>query len=218
MNTYFIVGTDTDCGKTYVTVALLDYLRQQNQAGHALKPIASGCTKENGVLINEDIRSLQKANGVQTPSINRWLMTSAIAPHLAAKESGMTLSASEIMAFCQSYPTAGLSHLLIEGAGGLMVPLNEEETWIDFLTKSNIPVILVVGMRLGCINHALLTASVLDSHHISCTGWIANFLDPTMLAPQDNLQTLVHKLPHRLLGKLSFGGGFEPQVYPGLII
>ncbi len=212
LNTYFVVGTDTDCGKTYVTVALLDYFRQQQQPAHALKPVASGCREEQGVLINEDVEALQKANGVLTPSINRWMMQKPIAPHLAARENGFTLSVSEILAFCQSYPSAGLEHLLIEGAGGLMVPLNDDETWIDFLTQSKIPVIIVVGMRLGCINHALLTAWALQSHGISCKGWIANFLDPKMSAQQENLHTLKRKLSVPLLGTVSFQGAFEPDM------
>ncbi|MCR9191144.1 MAG: dethiobiotin synthase [Gammaproteobacteria bacterium] len=208
LNSYFVVGTDTDCGKTYVTAALLDYFRTQKQTARALKPLVSGCIEQAGVLISEDVERLQIANQTLTPPISRWMMKPPISPHLAAEASGITLSIDDIIAFCNAYPRAEIQHLLIEGAGGLMVPLNNKETWVDFLIQSGIPVILVVGMRLGCINYALLTAEVLKTKGIRCKGWIANFLDPKMLVPEENLQTLIDKLHCPLLGTVGFNSGF----------
>jgi dethiobiotin synthetase len=211
IKTYFVLGTDTDCGKTYTTVALLDYLREQQIAARALKPVASGCREENGALINDDIQQLRLANGSHAAPIHHWMMQAPIAPHLAAEAAGVSISATKIKTFYESYPKEGLEYLLIEGAGGLFVPLNDQETWIDFLVQSHIPVILVVGMRLGCINHALLTSYALIKQHIPCHGWIANFIDPHMLAQSDNLQTLQKWLHYPLLGTIPYQGSFAPS-------
>lgn len=199
MKTFFITGTDTGCGKTYITCKLLEYFAKLGKKAFALKPIATGgFVDTDGSLINEDVLSLTNQNEQNSFSINYpingWLFPSPISPHLAAKEMDQTISVQEILNFCKSEQFSELDYLLIEGAGGLLVPLNDEETWLDFLKAMNIPIILVVGMRLGCINHALLTDSVLQTHQISCTGWIANCIDPTMLALQDNIQTLSQKI------------------------
>ena len=210
IKTYFVLGTETDCGKTYTTVALLDYLRQKKINARALKPVASGCREEEGVWVNDDIQRIQQANGGHSGPINQWMLQPPIAPHLAALSAGVSISASKIKAFCESYPKEGLEYLLIEGAGGLFVPLNDQETWVDFLVQSHIPVILVVGMRLGCINHALLTTYALMKQHIPCHGWIANFIDPHMLAQDDNLQTLEQWLHYPLIGTITYQGSFVP--------
>jgi dethiobiotin synthetase len=130
---------------------------------------------------------------------------------LAAKEEGQVISSVQIKTFYESYPKDDLDYLLIEGAGGLLVPLNDQETWIDFLDHTHIPVILVVGMRLGCINHALLSAHALAKHHIHCHGWIANFIDPNMLAQNENLHTLEQWLYPPLLGIVPYQGSFLPD-------
>lgn len=208
LKTYFIVGTDTDCGKTYATARLIEALHHANVRADALKPLASGCHVDSGQLISEDVLRLQQANGHSNYPIYNWLMEPPISPHLAAKLAGFTLSVEEILSFCHGYPAENLEYLLIEGAGGLMVPLNDHETWVDFLVQSRIPVILVVGMRLGCINHALLTMSVLKSHGISCRGWIANFIDPLMLVSSDVCQTLIDKMDAPLLGTVPYKGSF----------
>lgn len=208
LKTYFITGTDTDCGKTYVTVALLNHLRQKQLKVRALKPVASGCQEENGVLINQDIMRLEQANGAQTPPIWQWKLRSPISPNLAAVEDNVIITTSKIKTFYENYPKTDLDCLLIEGAGGLLVPLNDQETWVDFLVQTRIPVILVVGMRLGCMNHALLTAYALNKQHIHCGGWIANFLDPNMLAQAGNLETLKQWLQYPYLGSVSYNGSF----------
>ena len=94
-----------------------------------------------------------------------------------------------------------------------MVPLNDQETWIDFLKQTALPVIVIVGMRLGCINHALLTMAVLQRHNLRCAGWIANFIDPMMLMQKDNLDTLLTAIAPPLLGFVSFQGGFTPHTF-----
>lgn len=206
MNTYFITGTDTDCGKTYVTCRLLDYFKAQQRPALALKPVASGCCERNGRLENEDVLNLQGHNSDPSSPINGWQFAPPISPHLAAKAVNQRLSAAEIAAFCLGEQFASFNPLFIEGAGGLMVPLNEKETWLDFLLLTKIPVIVVVAMRLGCINHALLTEAVLKERQISTVGWIANCLDENMLALGENIASLSSKMQIPLLGVLPYGG------------
>lgn len=209
MKRYFIIGTDTDCGKTHVTCQLLDYLKQNDQRVRAIKPLASGCEWINGELISDDVRRLDEHCSLTT-NINAnhfWRFTQPIAPHLAAAEEGRTLSAQSIARACRTYESPDLDYLLIEGAGGLMVPLNAQETWVDFLIQTQIPVILVVGMRLGCINHALLTEHVLNFKQIQCLGWVANCIDPQMLALSENIATLSEILTLPLIATVPFYNG-----------
>ncbi len=202
MKRYFITGTDTDCGKTYVTASLANYFPQSA----AIKPIASGCMEIDGQLISSDAQQLQGQTGLSLDVINPWRFKQPIAPHLAAKEQGSELSAQELADYCLNLQLKDIQRLFIEGAGGLMVPLNEKESWIEFLKISKIPVILVVGMKLGCINHALLTEAVLQAHDIQCVGWIANCLDGNMLELDANIDTLRHRLKAPLLTRISFDG------------
>lgn len=202
MKRFFITGTDTDCGKTYVASKLL--LHVPNSA--AIKPIASGCDEVNGQLINSDALILQQHYNAPLEQINPWRFKSPVSPHIAASRDGARISVAEIAAYCTELKLPGIDTLFIEGAGGLMVPLNEQETWIDFLLSTKIPVILVVGMKLGCLNHALLSAAMLQSQAIQCSGWIANCLDPSMNALEENITTLCKKLPMPLLTRIEFSG------------
>ncbi|MDP3704537.1 MAG: dethiobiotin synthase [Legionellaceae bacterium] len=213
MKSYFIIGTDTDCGKTYATCALMHCLQAHNHTVMALKPVASGCQEQTGQLVSDDALRLQAHNDDVTQSICPWPLRLPISPHLAAHADGVQLSAQAIVDYCKDKTCDSYDCLLIEGAGGLMVPLNETETWIDVLKKSQIPVILVVGMRLGCINHALLTMSVLEEHRMSCAGWIANCLDNDMLFLDDNIATLVNKIKAPMLGIIPYFGHFEKNEF-----
>jgi dethiobiotin synthetase len=207
MNRYFMVGTDTDCGKTYVTAQWVRYLQHQGRRALAIKPVASGCLmRHDGTLLSDDAQQLERANGSTDHIICPWRFLLPMSPHLAAKEAGVTLSLKAIADFCLSDAFADVDDLLIEGAGGLMVPLNAEHTWLDFLMHTRIPVVLVVGMRLGCINHALLTAMALKTHGITCIGWVANALDDTLLGLSDNIATLSEKIEWPLLAVIPFGG------------
>ena len=203
MKAFFITGTDTNCGKTYAVCQMLDHLKNMNKKALAIKPVASGFVYKNGEYLNEDIQQLEKHNYMPFP-INAWQFISPISPHLAAKEVGEHLQSQEILKFCQKDCYQELDYLLIEGAGGLMVPLNQKETWVDFLQLSQFPVILIVGMRLGCLNHALLTAFVLRAKRINCMGWIANCLDHEMLVLAENIETLKQKIEMPLLGTIAY--------------
>ncbi len=212
MKRYFITGTDTDCGKTYVTCQLLDDLKDNNQRAMAIKPVASGCIEQDGQLVSEDALHLQRHNGNLSQQICAWRFKLPISPHLAAREAGETVSARVVADFCNDKSFADSDYLLVEGAGGLMAPLNDDETWLDFLSYSQMPVILVVGMRLGCLNHALLTEVALKSHQIAFVGWIANCLDQEMQALSENIATLSQKLSGPLLATIPYGGGINGDV------
>lgn len=207
MKKYFVTGTDTDCGKTYTVCQLLDWLHRQGHKAHALKPVASGLVSINNELVNDDIEQLTQHTFFPFESINKWLYDLPVSPHLAAKKSGEQLSVFDINQFCNSITTG--DYQLIEGAGGLLVPLNDNETWLDFVTKTKIPVILVVGIRLGCINHALLTDYVLKSNKIQCVGWIANCLDEETLLIEEIISTLKYKMHMPFLTKLKYCGIIE---------
>lgn len=196
MKRYFILGTDTDCGKTHVTCQLIDFLKENQQRVHAIKPVASGCVAG----VSEDVLALNTHLGHLSEGDEKrfWRLIRPISPHLAALEEGVALSTHLIAEACQQQPSVDLDYLLIEGAGGLMVPLNAHETWIDFFILTKIPVILVVGIRLGCINHALLTNFAMRSHGIECVGWVANCLAPNELAVPEIIQTLTEKMGNPL--------------------
>lgn len=200
MQRYFILGTDTDCGKTFVTRKLMDSVANSV----AIKPIASGCIEKNGDLLSADAQVLQKNSPLTLEQITPWRFSNPVSPHIAAKEDGMRISIQDIADYCLQFNLPDTKTLFIEGAGGLMVPLNEEETWVDFLTLTKIPVILVVGMQLGCINHALLTGRVLEGFGIECKGWIANCIDPAMLFLKENISTLIKGLKMPLLDTIPF--------------
>ena len=204
--TYFIVGTDTDCGKTYVTTRLIDALKAKSLRVLAIKPVASGCYVENNTLVSDDVKQLNAHQEDAPNDALFWRFLPPISPHLAAAEKEIELNIQSISKAVETFRTAEGDVLFVEGAGGLMVPLNMQETWVDFLIQTKIPVILVVGMRLGCINHSLLTESVLKYHGIDCAGWIANCLVPNMDALQGNIETLVSKLSSPLLATIPFGG------------
>lgn len=206
MKRYFITGTDTDCGKTYVTACLTRSVPH----AVALKPIASGCMEIENQLVSSDAQYLQQGSSISLDRINPWRYKLPVSPHIAAQNEGQSLSIREVADYCLNFQLEGKEHVFIEGAGGLMVPLNDQETWIDFLHYSKIPVILVVGMRLGCINHALLTTTVLASKNIDCLGWIANCLDPQMQALSANITTLTQMIDAPLLATVPFEGELIP--------
>lgn len=202
MNRYFITGTDTDCGKTYVTGKLQSFFSD----AIAIKPVASGCIRDENNLVSTDALYLQKYNHLSLDKINPWRFSLPVSPHIAARRDGSLLNIYEIADYCMGFQLENKNTLFIEGAGGLMVPLNEKESWIDFLKITHIPVIIVVGMKLGCINHALLTQTALSAHNIPCAGWIANCLDPEMLMIEENIVTLIDLLKFPLLARVPFAG------------
>lgn len=210
--TFFIAGTDTGVGKTLVTEALLHSAKAKGLSTLAMKPLAAGCETTPDGLRNEDALKLQAAMTADLAyeQVNPIALQEPIAPHLAAAINGRRLSLDRLTGFCRGTLMTRVDLRLVEGAGGWRVPLNEAETLAGLPKALNIPVILVVGIRLGCINHALLTAEAVVRDGVQIAGWVANQVDPKMAALDGNLATLRAVLPAPCLGEIPF----LPQVTP----
>lgn len=198
---FFVTGTDTGVGKTRVAAALLYEAGRQGLSTAALKPLAAGCEDGPDGLRNEDALALQAV--VHPPmdyeQINPVALAPAIAPHIAAAETGRPLSADRLTGYCRG--VLGRADLtLVEGAGGWRVPLNPSESLADLARALQLPVVLVVGLRLGCLNHALLTAEAIARDGLPLAGWVANTLDPDMPRLEANIQSLAGRLGAPCLG------------------
>ncbi|MBF4990033.1 dethiobiotin synthase [Methylophilus sp. QUAN] len=189
---FFVTGTDTSVGKTTVTVRLMQQLVAQGLTVIGMKPVASGCEWVDGRWQNDDVLQLTAASNVSAPAelINPYCFEPAIAPHIAAAQAGVEIDFNVIRAAYEQLTTMA-DVVIVEGAGGLLVPLNATQTIADLIQALSLPALVVVGMRLGCINHALLTAQVLKQRNIDFCGWVANNIDPQMSVPQENLQSLI---------------------------
>jgi len=200
---YFVTGTDTGVGKTLISCALLHAFAAQGKSVVGMKPVAAGC--DEGEL-NEDVKMLRAASNVLASlgQINPYSFFLPAAPHIAAHHAGVIISLERIL---ESYhELASQAELVIvEGAGGFLVPLNETQDSADLAIAMNLPVILVVGMRLGCLNHALLSTRAITACGLNCAGWIANIIDPDMLALKDNIEALQHRIDAPLLGIVQHG-------------
>ncbi len=220
MKQFFITGTDTEVGKTHVTSLLMKLAKQHKQKVVGFKPIASGCEEAFGNLVNTDALSLIESGNINVTyeDVNPFAFAKAIAPHIAAKEEGMTLGVAKLMPHYHAICEKDADLLFIEGAGGWRVPLNDTEYFSDFAKATHAGVILVVGMRLGCINHALLTLEALKADGVPVVGWVANFVDPDMDAQQDNLESLIARMTVPILAKAPYTEGVPKlQVYPSLL-
>ena len=160
---FFVTGTDTAVGKTFIASALLRLARDRGLRCIGMKPIAAGCRLEAGTLRNDDALALISASAttLNYETINPVRLEPPIAPHIAAAQAGRTLSAADLTAQCRAVAAQDVDFVLIEGAGGWLVPLNDTETLADVCIEMRAPVILVVGMQLGCLNHALLTTAAI---------------------------------------------------------
>lgn len=198
---FFITGTDTDAGKTLVATGLLAAARQRGLSTLGLKPVAAGCVRGEQGLRNSDALALQAQTsiGLVYEQINPIALEAAIAPHIAAQREKRTLSADRLAGFCRSSLNQA-DFTLVEGAGGWRVPLNPRETLADLAQILRLPVVLVVGMRLGCINHALLTVEAIRHDGLPLAGWVANVLDADMPALQENIDSLAQRIPAPCLG------------------
>ena len=188
---FFVTGTDTDVGKTYIASALVRHFVEQGYKTIGMKPVAAGCDRVNGELRHGDVEALVAASNVQTAlsDVNPYAFVPAIAPHIAAEQAGLNVSLEKIQqAFDGLKSQADV--VVVEGAGGFRVPINQQETMADLAIKLNLPVILVVGIRLGCINHALMTAGSIKAAGLNLVGWVANRIDPNMPALEENITTL----------------------------
>ncbi len=203
--TFFITGTDTHVGKTSVATGLLKLAQQQGLSSLGLKPVAAGCDEAAEGLRNEDALALMAASSVKLryEQINPVALKSAVSPHIAAQREKRVLSADRLAGFCRSnFRVADFT--LVEGAGGWRVPINPTETMANLAQVLQLPVILVVAVRLGCLNHALLTLEAIRQDGLPLAGWVANLVDPDMDAQQENIMTLMQKIPAPCLGVVPF--------------
>ena len=170
-----------------------------------MKPVAAGCEMADGVLVNEDVTAFTAASNVAAPVelMNPYRFQPAFAPHIAAELAGESISLQRIRDAYVALATSA-DRVVVEGAGGFLVPLNDREDFGDLARLLELPVLLVVGMRLGCLNHALLTAEAVQRRGLRLAGWVANQLDATMPAVEQNVQTLCKRLDAPLLGIFPF--------------
>ncbi|MHB0990219.1 MAG: dethiobiotin synthase [Burkholderiales bacterium] len=213
---YFITGTDTGVGKTLAASALLRGFTAQGLRTVGMKPVASGSTERAGEKFWDDVEQLQAQSSVEVPLElrNPYRFDAPIAPHIAALHCGGRI---DIAVIAQAYRRLEkqADMVIVEGAGGFYAPLNETETMADLALQLKLPVILVVAMRLGCINQALLTQRAIHDHGLEFAGWIANRTDPSMLAPDENLASLEQRLHAPLLGVLPY---LEPPSVQGALL
>lgn len=176
MNTYFVTGTDTEVGKTFVSTLLLQRAHALGYKTVAFKPVAAGADRVNGDWRNEDGLALQGAINQPIPyqHINPLCLPEAIAPHIAAEINGVDLSVETLLEYFKTLGQYSADFCIVEGAGGWKVPLNQNESFADLAVALQLPVILVVAMRLGCINHALLTVESVKASGLRLAGWVAN--------------------------------------------
>lgn len=199
---YFVTGTDTEIGKTTVAAGLLCAARQRGLTTAGVKPVAAGCERTPDGLRNEDALALQAQCNppLAYELINPVTLEAAIAPHIASQDEQVTLTAHGLARACESVFARGADLTLVEGAGGWCVPLNGTELLSDVAIAHKLPVVLVVGMRLGCINHALLSCRAIAADGLELAGWVANYVDPQMSRPEENLATLKQLIKAPCLG------------------
>jgi len=203
---FFVTGTDTDVGKTLVSTAILYAAAQQGLTTAAIKPLAAGCEQTPQGLRNDDALQLQQV--ITAPlsyeQINPVALESAVSPHIAAHQAGKRLTAERLAGYCRALTLQKYDCLIVEGAGGWRVPINHRETLADLARLLSLPVIVVVGVRLGCLNHALLTCEAIARDRLPIAGWVANQLDPAMAAYDDNVATLTQAIDAPCLGEIPF--------------
>lgn len=210
---FFVTGTDTEVGKTFIAASLLSIARQRGLRCAGIKPIAAGCERQDGALVNEDALALMAASGagLDYGTVNPVALEPAIAPHIAAAQAGVKLSAGALAESCRPVLAADYDLVVIEGAGGWFVPLDDRETLADLCIDLNLPVILVVGMKLGCLNHALLTVASVTDAGLKIAGWVANSVAEEMPFLEENVRTLRRRLTAPCLGVVPPLGAVEPQ-------
>ena len=200
---FFVTGTDTEIGKTLVSSALLLTLRSMGLSSIGMKPIAAGAELQDGIWHNDDVDALMAASSVvgATELVSPYLMQAPAAPHIVAALEGVTISLAHIQS-CYAQLAEQADAVVVEGVGGFCVPLTDNFTTADLAQQLALPVILVVGMRLGCINHALLSAEAIRARGLSLAGWVANTVDASMLYLDENIAALQDRLNAPCLGRI----------------
>lgn len=195
MSGLFITGTDTEIGKTFVSTVLINMLVEEGYRVIGMKPIASGAQKIDGILKNDDALSLINASNVDADyeTVNPYVFEPAISPHLAAEQAGAEIECNKILNNFDLLKQKS-DVVVVEGVGGWYAPLSNHTTVADLAAELNLPIILVVGLRLGCLNHALLTAQAIRQSGLPVAGWIANHVQKDFSSAEENIKTLKHFL------------------------
>ncbi len=204
---FFVTGTDTDAGKTFVSCLLLTGFKAAGRIAVGAKPIAAGASvNATGTLENGDALLLQQHSGIALPyaAINPVCLAKAAAPHLAAAELGINLTEQQLSSQRQMLEQCGADFVLIEGAGGWLLPLDQERYLADWVSDAQLPVILVVGVKLGCLNHAMLTLREITRSGCKVLGWVANVMQPDMLFLDENIADLTKRLSCPLLATVPY--------------
>ncbi|MFT5643016.1 MAG: dethiobiotin synthetase [Janthinobacterium sp.] len=199
----FVTGTDTDIGKTLISSALLHALTQTGVRACGMKPVAAGAVQKEGVWHNDDADLLAAAgNVVMLPSLTTpYMLQEAAAPHIAADLEDVIIEAVPILA-AYTEVAAASDAVVVEGVGGFRVPLSDGFDSADLAQQLGLPVVMVVGLRLGCINHALLTFESIVARGLVLAGWVANEIDPGMRYADENIEALLLRIPAPLLGRV----------------
>jgi len=209
---FFVTGTDTGVGKTRVACALLRALVRSGVRAVGMKPVAAGAVHDAEGLLNEDVAALNAASTFVAPRalVNPYCFEPAIAPHIAAARAGVVIELARIASAFEALALQA-DTVVVEGAGGFCIPLGDAFDSADLAERLGLPVILVVGLRLGCLSHALLTAQAIRARGLTLAGWIANRIDPAMEAVDENVSALAGRLGAPLLAELRHvpGGLFE---------
>ena len=208
---WFVTGTDTEVGKTHVACGLVAALRERGARVVPMKPVAAGAIERGGAWTNEDTEALLAAAGLDAswrPRVTPVLLREPMAPHVAAWREGRKLSVAPLVeAYRDLAREADLT--VVEGVGGFRVPLNASEDTRDLAIALGLPVVLVVGLRLGCINHALLTADAIAAAGLALAGWVGNAIDPAMAVREDNVAALRERLRAPMLGLVPHAPGAD---------
>jgi len=207
----FVTGTDTGVGKTLASCALLHRMRARGLRALGMKPVAAGVEASPEGPVNPDVAALRRASSWPAPleQVNPYLFEPPIAPHLAAASAGVRIEMAPIRKAFEAL-RASADAIVVEGVGGFLVPLNDREDAGDLAVALALPVVLVVGMRLGCLNHALLTQQAIVARSLRLAGWIANSIDPRMQRFEDNLQALRQRIAAPLLGVIPHSAMADP--------
>ena len=202
---FFVTGTDTGVGKTLVACALLAAFGERGMKAVGMKPVACGVEPGRGGLVNDDVERLIGASNVAAPRehVNPYCFAPPIAPHIAAQQAGVTILLDRIE---QSFRAlaAQAEVVVVEGVGGFHVPLGPGTDSTQLAARLALPVVMVVGMRLGCLNHALLTERAVAGSGLKLAGWIANHIDPQMPAADDNVRALEERIGAPRIARISF--------------
>jgi len=208
---FFITGTDTGIGKTFITCALIELMKSQKKIVGGMKPVAAGETLNNGISINSDVFQINRFGNADLNGhgINTYSYKEAIAPHIASRINNKPIS---ILKIKEHYDLLmkNTDYLFVEGAGGYYVPLGEDIMTSDLIRSLNIPIILVAGIRLGCLNHTMLTVEAIHKNKQKIFGWIANIVDPNMQQQEDCIKYLKENISEPCMGEVPYIKNSDP--------